>query len=93
MAGAVAGAGAVPVASVWLSTGSQKETEPSLESECLNVSETGMMLRVPKLIEVESEVSFRIDALDLEGSGTVLQCGNFGDYFMVAVKFAHRRAA
>lgn len=82
-----------PAASIWLSRGGQKEADVSLESECLNVSESGLMLRVPKLIEVESEIRFRVPGLELEGSGTVLQCGNFGDSFMVAVRFAQRQAA
>ena len=70
---------------IW--SGDVKGQKISLTGDCLNISEAGVMIRVPQAIPVLSQVVFRITRLDFEGTGTVRHCGNGGDYCMVGVEF------
>ena len=59
----------------------------AMTGSCLNISEGGLMMRLPEAIPILSQVSFRISDLDFEGTGTVRHCGSAADYSLVGVEF------
>lgn len=59
----------------------------AVHGQCLSICEGGLMLQLAEPIPLRSEVAFRVKELSLEGTGTVCQCGNIGNYSMVGLEF------
>ena len=70
---------------VW--SGDVNDRKLSMTGSCVNISEAGLMMRVPTAIPLLTQVAFRIGKLNFQGTGTVRHCGNNSGYSMVGVEF------
>ena len=60
----------------------------SFTGTCLNLSETGLMMRLPAVIPVLNQIRFRIAEMEFEGSGVVRHCGTTNTYCLVGIEFS-----
>lgn len=74
-------------AAVEIWSGDIEGRKVSATGTCVNISECGLMMKVPHAIPVLSQVAFRVARLEFEGTGTVRHCGNTGAYYLVGVEF------
>lgn len=74
-------------ANVMISADLPDGEEISAEGVCLNISQSGLLLKCEKRLPPDSLVSFKIDRWDLEGWATVRHCREVGGQFLAGVEF------
>ena len=61
--------------------------EAPVDGLCVNISESGMLVQVPEPIPVATNVNFRVDEMDLKGSGEVRHSGGYGRQYYIGLEF------
>ena len=66
----------------------QLGNEKFTKARTLDVSESGLRMEVPERIPERSYVTFRVDDLGLQGTGSVRSCNGKGLKYIVGLEFA-----
>ncbi len=61
--------------------------EISLEGSCLNISQSGFLVKSPRSLPADAVVSFKIEKWNLEGWATVRHCRQVGGEYLAGVEF------
>jgi hypothetical protein len=66
--------------------------EQHSQGRCLDVSEGGLMMKLPDPIDVSERIRFRVDHVRLAGTASVRYCNRVGTSYVIGVKFRHLSA-
>ena len=74
-------------ANVMISADLPDGEEISAEGICLNISQSGLLLKTEQRLPPNTVVSFKIDRWSLEGWATVRHCRDVGGQYLAGVEF------